>query len=72
MPAVSKAQQAFAGAELARRRAGKETRSDMETSELRKLASAPTANLPERARPRGSAPFTDAELAQGYRRLSTP
>jgi len=55
MPSVSKKQQAFMGAELARARAGKKTRTGMSPGQLSDFASTPTTNLPERspAAPRG-------------------
>ena len=51
-PARSKAQQHLAGADLARARAGKKTRTGMSTSELEKLASTPTKGLPTRVKPK--------------------
>lgn len=52
MPAVSKAQQRFMGTELARRRAGKRTRTKMTTAQLREYATTKRKALPERARNR--------------------
>jgi hypothetical protein len=47
--AVSKVQQRFAGAELARKRAGKATQSGMTEAQLAELASVPRgAKLPEK------------------------
>jgi len=51
MPPVSRKQQRFAGAELSRKRAGKETRTDMSEGELEKLATKPKGKkLPEKAK----------------------
>ena len=41
MPSVSKKQQAFLGAELARKRAGKKTRTGMSETQLRHFAGNP-------------------------------
>jgi hypothetical protein len=46
MPAVSKKQQGFMGAELARKRKGKKTRTGMTVDQLRDYASTKTTNLP--------------------------
>lgn len=46
MPATSKKQQQFMGAELARKRAGKKTKTGMTVDQLRDFASTPTKNLP--------------------------
>lgn len=46
MPAVSKRQQMFMGAELARRRAGKKTRTTMTTAQLREFAATRRKGLP--------------------------
>lgn len=50
MPSVSKAQQAWAGAALARRRAGRPAPGDpkMSTRDLRDFAATKTKGLPER------------------------
>lgn len=48
MPAKSKAQQRFMGAELARKRAGKKTRTDMSESQLEDFASTKRKSLPAR------------------------
>lgn len=52
MPAVSRKQQQAAGAELARRRAGKERRSfeSLSTRELKEIAGTPIKGLPVRKR----------------------
>ena len=52
MPAKSKAQQALMGADLARARAGKKTRTGMSVSELEKFASTPTKGLPQHVKPK--------------------
>ena len=49
MPATSKKQQGFMGAELARKRAGKPTQTDMTESQLKDFASTPTKGLPKQA-----------------------
>lgn len=55
MPAKSKAQQRFMGAELARKRAGKETETDMSAAQLEDFASTPTKKLPAKpTKKRGS------------------
>ena len=50
MPAVSKRQQKLAGVELARKRAGKSTRTGMSESQLEHLASTPRKGLPNKVR----------------------
>lgn len=47
MPAVSKRQQRFMGAELARKRAGKKTSTDMSLSQLHDFASTSRKGLPD-------------------------
>lgn len=46
MPAKSKAQQKFMGAELARKRAGKSTQTGMSSKQLKDFASTPRKGLP--------------------------
>lgn len=48
MPARSQAQQRFMGAELARRRAGKKTKTGMSESQLGEYASTKRKGLPKR------------------------
>ena len=50
MPAVSKKQQQFMGAELARKRAGKRTRTKMTTSQLKDFAGTKHKGLPKKKR----------------------
>ena len=50
MPARSKAQQRFMGAELGRQRAGKKTRTGMTTAQLREYAGTKRKGLPARAK----------------------
>ena len=50
MPAKSKAQQAFMGAELARARAGKKTKTGMSQEQLTDFASTKHKGLPSRVR----------------------
>lgn len=50
MPAVSQAQQRFMGAEYARAKAGKKTRTGMKASKLREFASTKRKGLPARVR----------------------
>lgn len=50
MPAVSKRQQMFMGAELARRRAGKKTVTGMSGAQLREFAGTKRKGLARRAR----------------------
>ena len=47
-PAKSKAQQRFMGAELARKRAGKKTRTRMSEKQLKEYAATPRKGLPAR------------------------
>ena len=47
MPSRSKAQQRFMGAELARKRAGKDTQTEMSEAQLEDFAATKTAKLPE-------------------------
>ncbi len=47
-PAVSKKQQAFMGAELARKRAGKKTKTKMTTKQLHDFASTKRKGLPNK------------------------
>ena len=49
MPSVSKAEQSFMGAELARKRAGEQTRTGMSEEQLREFAATKTKHLPARA-----------------------
>lgn len=49
MPAVSKRQQEMMGADLARARAGKKTRTGMSIKQLKEFASTKRKGLPERA-----------------------
>lgn len=51
MPSVSKKQQGFMGADLARKRAGKKTRTGMTEKQLKDYAKTPTKNLPTRKAP---------------------
>ena len=48
MPSVSKAQQKFMGAELAKKREGKKTKTGMSAKQLGDFASTKTSGLPER------------------------
>tara|TARA_Y100000310_G_scaffold340141_1_gene434932 strand:- start:3918 stop:4082 length:165 start_codon:yes stop_codon:yes gene_type:complete len=50
MPAVSKKQQGFMGAELARKRAGKKTRTGMSQKQLGEFASTGRKSLPSRSK----------------------
>lgn len=52
MPAKSKAQQRWAGAELARTRAGHETDTEMSTAQLKDFAGTKTKKLPEKVKPK--------------------
>lgn len=49
MPSTSKSQQGFMGAELARKRAGKKTKTKMSLKQLLEYASTPRTKLPQRA-----------------------
>jgi hypothetical protein len=49
MPSTSKAQQGFMGAELARKRSGKKTKTKMTVQQLMDYASTPKKGLPQRA-----------------------
>lgn len=48
MPAKSKKQQKFMGAELARKRAGKKTKTGMREAQLKEFAATPRKGLPAR------------------------
>jgi hypothetical protein len=50
MPAKSKAQQGFMGAELARKRAGKGTKTGMSEKQLKDFAGTKQKGLPARAK----------------------
>jgi len=50
MPSVSQAQQRFFGAELARKRAGKRTRTTMTESQIEDFARTKRRGLPKRSR----------------------
>ena len=52
MPAKSKAQQRFMGAELARKRAGKKTKTKMTEVQLKEFASTKRKGLPARKKKR--------------------
>ncbi|MBU1307858.1 MAG: DUF3008 family protein [Alphaproteobacteria bacterium] len=70
MPAKSKAQQRFMGAELARKRAGKRTETGMSEQQLRDFASTALKGLPKKMRKstKGSPSFTRRDMQKGYRR----
>ena len=50
MPAKSKAQQQFMGAELARKRKGKATKTDMSEAQLKEYASTKRKGLPKKVK----------------------
>jgi hypothetical protein len=50
MPAESQKQQEFMGAELARKRAGKKTKTKMSVKQLLEFASTPRKGLPVKAK----------------------
>lgn len=52
MPAESKAQQRFMGAELARKREGKKTKTGMSEKQLKEFAGTKRKGLPEKKGPR--------------------
>ena len=52
MPAKSKAQQKFFGAELGRKRAGKKTKTDMSENQLKEFAGTKRKGLPAKAKKR--------------------
>lgn len=54
MPAKSKAQQRFMGAELARKRKGMKTRTGMSAEQLEEFASTKRKGLPKRAKAKRS------------------
>lgn len=72
MPATSKSQQRAAGADKARCERGEKPR-NFPCKVADEFAHAPggtVKGLPERKmRPKGSAPFTDRELAHGFRKI---
>ena len=51
-PAVSRSQQRLMGADLARARAGKPTRTGMTQKQLAEFASTPTKGLPVKVKPK--------------------
>ena len=53
MPAKSKAQQRLMGADLARARAGKKTRTGMTKAQLKEFATTPRKGLPAKVKPKG-------------------
>jgi len=52
MPAKSKAQKGFMGAELGRKRAGKKTKTGMSEGQLKEFARGASKGLPKRAKPK--------------------
>ena len=60
MPSVSEKQRRFMGAELARKRAGKKTKTGMSEEKLEHFASSVE----------GSGTFTEGEINRGYRRIN--
>ena len=52
-PAKSKAQQRYMGAELARKRAGKKTKTGMSAKQLEEFAATKTKGLPARKKAKG-------------------
>jgi hypothetical protein len=52
MPSKSKAQQEMMGADLARARAGKKTRTNMSGKQLEEFASTKRKGLPQRVKPK--------------------
>ena len=63
MLSVSEKQRKFMGAELARKRAGKKTKTGMSEEKLEHFASGVKKST------RGSPEFTDEEIRQGYRNV---
>lgn len=59
MPSHTEKQRKFMGAELARKRAGKKTKTGMTEEQIEEFASSV----------RGSTPFTKEEMERGYRKL---
>lgn len=53
MPARSKKQQQFMGADLARKRAGKKTKTGMTEAQLREFAATPQKGLPTKVKGKG-------------------
>ena len=53
MPSRSKAQQRLMGADLARARAGKKTRTGMSKAQLEEFATTPRKGLPAKVKPKG-------------------
>jgi Protein of unknwon function (DUF3008) len=53
MPSKSKVQQEFMGADLARKRAGKKTKTGMSEKQLEDFASTKRKGLPQRVKPKG-------------------
>jgi hypothetical protein len=64
MPAKSEKQRRFMGAELARKRAGKKTKTGMTESQLKDYAKTP----PIKKRPHGSGEFSAEDIKRGYKK----
>ncbi len=64
MPAKTKRQQRFMGAELARRRSGKKTKTGMSEQQLREFVSKKENNMPRRRKSKGS------RTKEGYSRAA--
>lgn len=62
MPARSKSQQRMMGADLARARAGKKTRTGMTESQLEDFASTSRKGLPERSKSRATGSSRTSKL----------
>lgn len=65
MPAKSKAQQGFFGAELARKRAGEPTETGMTAPQLSDFAATPTKGLPERVKKHHKKHHAPPPMARG-------
>lgn len=73
MPATSERQRKFMGAELARKRAGKKTRTGMSESQLRDYSTKPRkggAHGVVKRTQYGSAPFSQSEIRRGFKVVS--
>ncbi len=68
MPSVSKAQQGFMGADLARAKAGKKTKTGMSQQQLGDFAATPTKKLPSRSPGRPKTEFKVAAPKTQYRK----
>jgi len=66
MPAPSQAQQAFMGAELARKRAGKSTKTRMSLRQLKEYAATKRKGLPKKVKKSNPKSQVNTLMSTGY------